>query len=844
MRAADWLRAEPRRVTLAGWLACAALAAAFLAPAILKGGFGPGDMLLGMTPWGLYRDQFPAVRGVANPQLDVIQQYFPWRLFAAATLRGGVLPLWNPHEYCGQPFVGNVLSAVYYPFTWLALWLPIGRFFLLSAWFHLTLLGGGMWLLLRAHGLRWQGALAGAGALMLNGFVIGWLAYANASQWTYAWLPLLCWSWHRAWAAQRPGRLWLPAGCLALSVLGGHLQFTFYVGLAWAVYALVHVLGSSAYPLLAKEGAGGSDGNPLLAKEGAGGGPVHRADCPSTGSHPNPLLSKERGPDRRPSARLLGDLLCYVAAPAALAGLVAAVQVLPALELIFASGRTGGSYADLRGAGFPVRNLIVLLAPWFYGHNALQFQGAPVAGFWGPCGNGIEASVSAGAAATWLAVTALCRRRDRAVTAFAVIALVGLLLALRTPLYWLFWRCVPGFSGLRGLSRAFCVWGFGVAALCGIGVDALLDPCDDRRARARLAAGCMVVTLAAFVAAWVAEALRTTAPDSLTSMVGPRLGYGMPATLWAVAASGAVALAVGRGRRAAWVALVPMVELFRLGSGMHPGVDPRVYFFDTPETKLLQRQTPPARFVGVAAGGSPAFLDWMPMNTPMAYGLSSPTGSESLSYGRYRALLSTFCPEPWTPALDSPLLSLVGVRWILSRADLEGRHGLRRVGGERCAVYENPRALPLVFAASRWERCSATDAIARLRSPEVDLRVPFLPENAPAPTPGVTNSREASFYYERSSPQRWVARGRPQRETMLVLTETLGPGWRALVNGAPRRVWLADAVFQAVEVPPGEAVVRWFYAPSSVRVGTFLALVGLALLAAWPGGWLVEEGRR
>src|SRR5580658_3617939 len=38
------------------------------------------------------------------------------RQFAVAEVRAGRLPLWNPHEYCGQPFLAASQTAVFSPF--------------------------------------------------------------------------------------------------------------------------------------------------------------------------------------------------------------------------------------------------------------------------------------------------------------------------------------------------------------------------------------------------------------------------------------------------------------------------------------------------------------------------------------------------------------------------------------------------------------------------------------------------------------------------------------------------------------------------------------------------------
>jgi hypothetical protein len=51
---------------------------------------------------------------------DVTAQYSFWRSFFASTIvKGEGIPYWNPYVFSGTPFIGNPLSAMFYPFTWL-----------------------------------------------------------------------------------------------------------------------------------------------------------------------------------------------------------------------------------------------------------------------------------------------------------------------------------------------------------------------------------------------------------------------------------------------------------------------------------------------------------------------------------------------------------------------------------------------------------------------------------------------------------------------------------------------------------------------------------------------------
>jgi hypothetical protein len=77
-------------------------------------------------------------------------------------------------------------------------------------------------------------------------------------------------------------------------------------------------------------------------------------------------------------------------------------------------------------------------------------------------------------------------------------------------------------------------------------------------------------------------------------------------------------------------------------------------------------------------------------------------------------------------------------------------------------------------------------------------------------------------------------------ETLLVLSDTYYPGWRALVDGQEQPLLRGDLLFRVVPVPAGQHTVEFRFEPTSVRLGVVISC--LALLAAI--GALVAAGAR
>src|SRR2546422_5763397 len=59
----------------------------------------------------------PAMRpGLFRPEaVDLYGYFFPKFVYGSAELARGVLPLWNPYEYAGVPFLGAAQPALLYP---------------------------------------------------------------------------------------------------------------------------------------------------------------------------------------------------------------------------------------------------------------------------------------------------------------------------------------------------------------------------------------------------------------------------------------------------------------------------------------------------------------------------------------------------------------------------------------------------------------------------------------------------------------------------------------------------------------------------------------------------------
>ena len=114
--------------------------------------------------------------------------YFqPLRFFTTEQLRAGKLPLWNPYNASGEPWLANPQTAVFYPPAWIFLILPFPTAYVGFLFLHALLLGFGAYFLFLRRAST-AAALLGAVALMLSGPVLSLLDVQNNFA-TFAWFP-------------------------------------------------------------------------------------------------------------------------------------------------------------------------------------------------------------------------------------------------------------------------------------------------------------------------------------------------------------------------------------------------------------------------------------------------------------------------------------------------------------------------------------------------------------------------------------------------------------------------------------------------------------------------------
>jgi hypothetical protein len=155
-------------------------------------------------------------------------------------------------------------------------------------------------------------------------------------------------------------------------------------------------------------------------------------------------------------------------------------------------------------------------------------------------------------------------------------------------------------------------------------------------------------------------------------------------------------------------------------------------------------------------------------------------------------------------------------------------------------AYVLPRAQ--AFSPARHPGLTATQLVA---SPDMDLHRQVLIEGDPSvgSEPSGDQSAVAADVSD-LGPNAVRVQASAAAPSYLVLDDFYHRGWTAHVDGQPARVLIANALFRAVAIEPGQHTVEFRFEPLSHLVGAAISAVCLALDLALVLGGLYLQRRR
>lgn len=687
----------------------------------------------------------------------------------------GELPLWNPYNNCGVPFLAQWNTMPLYPPALLYLVLPLSWSLGFFGLLHLFWAGLGMYYL--AH--RWTGSrLAGSVAGVLfafNGFSLNLLMWPSHIA-TWSWMPWVILTVEQGW--REGGRkLVLAALVGALQMLAGGPETILFT---WLILSALWVL--------------------------------QLGESFARGKRPGPS-SGTGGIFRFPVIVLL------VAA-------LAAAQLLPFLDLAAHSQRETG-FADTRWS-MPAWGWANFLVPLFYGSFSklnLFFQ----------YGQQWTSSYYLGVGALMLAGLALWSVRGRRVWLLVGAAVIGVVLAGGDQNFLSRWirHLLPQLSMITYPVKFVALAIFAAPVLAAFGIARLAATGNEERRVFERRLGFIAVILFVLIGGILVWAWRRPFP---TDDVGATLRNGAGRAAFLVLAVGAL-LALRRATAPAVQRCVPFALLlvFWLDVWTHePPQNPTVpssayelnlarkYLAMNPqptlgESRAMVAPAADVRFTQLALNDPKAnylakrlgyFADCNLLDrVPKVNGFFSVYPRECGELNSALYLSTNACPEPLADFLAVSQMTTPGeyVKW-------------------------SPRAscLPLVTAGQRPSFLDDTNALYTLLRTAFDpRRLVLLPPESRGRV-SVTNQTQARVTLKRFESQRVEADVDAAERSLVVVAQTFYHCWRASIDGQPTPLLRANYAFQAVEVPPGKHQVRLDYRDRAFYAGAVIS--GLSLL--------------
>jgi Bacterial membrane protein YfhO len=706
---------------------------------------------------------------------DVGAGYWPSHVAILRALADGELPVWEPRAWGGYPLVAVPYYGTFYP--------PNALFWLLGttravAWLvaaHQLAGGTAMLSLLRRRGRTLPAASFGAFAYALGTFSVERIRHLPFQQ-MVAWIPLLLLGIGEI--VDTRARRGVPLVALSLGAMclaGAEPLLPFVLALALA-YSLPRALGAGSLRVW-----GGLVAGPLL---GAG---------------------------------------------------IGAAQLLPTLWHLPLSPRAlGTSYEFASSYAWPdLRWLVTLVAPDLFG--------VPHAGRWfGPYNHWELAGYYVGALAVALAFAApVARKRELAALAVLSLAAVGIALGDAGPIHPILFRYAPVYASLRCPARALVILTVTVPILAAEGIDRLRGLAPSDRALRGWFAALVVCTLALLVAGGLsphggpAEAQRDATHHLILQIV-------------AFCACGALLAAGMAHDKVAWAATAFLaLDVSTIGRGYLEPVDAQ-------SVTALSREPAVERMLAVVGDDRAAFgrdLGVGAQNLGLVDDFREVAGYDSFPVWRWVHLLwiaSTGHPYPHrelrqdlaalVPRFESPLVDVLDVRWLVS-TEVPGSPWIERPVGDvasRDAVrlFENTEAMPPAFLMHRVRVEPSAEQQAQAVA-RIDPRREVVLDAPPSPSP--RGGDDAPI------PARVVARTRTRLQietddpddSVLVVSETMYPGWKARVDGRLAEVHYADYALRGVAVASGKHHVEMWFEPPWGHTGEIVTFVSVALAGAF-----------
>ncbi|HWW02305.1 MAG TPA: YfhO family protein [Candidatus Acidoferrum sp.] len=742
---------------------------------------------------------------------------YPVAFFHRQCFWRGELPLWNPLNYCGVPFLAQWNTMTLYPGSLIYLLLPLPwslSFFCLA---HVFWGGLGMYFLARDWtNHRLAASLAGV-VYAFNGLTLNFLMWPSHVA-TFSWLPWMVWLVPQGWRHGGKQVLWGSMAGVMQMLAGGPETIL----LTWV---LLFALACGDWMNARKRGQEDHSQEAQPVPEGE-----HLREPYSCGIQG----SQGRSPSQTGGA-LRTLIALRLAGMALLVALICAAQLLPFLELLAHSQRDRSYGSASHDWSIPFWGWANFLVPLFRTsptHQGVFLQNGQ---YW-------TSSYYAGIGTILLMAAAVRRVRDWRVRLLAGLGFLGLLLGWgdATELYRVLRFCFPGLGFVRYPVK-FVILVLAVSPLlAACGLQALTSVASRTR-RFEWICGAVLLCMIGVI---IAVDWRTP----------------MPSGDWRAKFQN------GLSRAGFLVLVFILVTWFLRSRGrrriLWGGLLLGAFWLDL--VTQVPTQNPTARGSVYSPGWARQQLQWSPQpefgrSRVMVGAAAQETLKQSWlsnveqNYLRNRRAMEVDCNLlDDVPHVDG-FFSLVP-RETYQITDLAcGKQnrapeslldflGVSEVTAPGALTEWTPRRsfMPLLTSGQRVVFADEETTLSALRETNLDLRqVVFLPLEARG-TVNVIQPATAAVSKLGLGNQKISFDADCSASTVMVVSQAFYAPWKAYVDDRQVKIWRANFAFQALSIPAGHHQVVLRYEDGTFLAGGILSSVGIIV---WFGLWRAKKLR-
>ena len=166
------------------------------------------------------------------------------KYFLAGSLKSGSIPFWCPNYFCGSPFMSDLQSGVFYPFSLLFIPFPSPWSFNIYIILHIVLGFCFFYLFIKELGLSKESAIITSISYCFGSYTIATINTLNNLS-TLIWLPAILWSFQRALKKGHISGFFFTVIFLCMSVLGGEPQLFILSAVLLLLYGLISITGNN-----------------------------------------------------------------------------------------------------------------------------------------------------------------------------------------------------------------------------------------------------------------------------------------------------------------------------------------------------------------------------------------------------------------------------------------------------------------------------------------------------------------------------------------------------------------------------------------------------------------------